>query len=241
MDRANFEFIGKTLYFPERNILVLGDLHLGWEESLNEQGIFVPRRQFEEIVKDLNKIFEEIGANEKKLKEIIVLGDLKHEFGEISEQEWREVKGILDIFKAKAEKVVLVKGNHDTILGPIAERKELSVVDYYIQEEICFLHGNKIFPECPDKGIKMLVAGHRHPAVVLSDNYKKEKYKCFLVGKWKDKKVIILPSFFPFVEGSEVANLEDSRMFIPEKELREFEAYVVGDEVYKFGKVEEIV
>jgi len=238
----DFKFIGKTLYFPVQKILVLGDLHLGWEESLNEQGIFVPRNQFEETVKDLNKVFEEIKKeNEGKIKEIVVVGDLKHEFGDISEQEWREVKGILDIFKEKAEKVVLVKGNHDTVLGPIAERKELSVVDYYVEEGVCFVHGDKIFPECLDKGIKMLVLGHRHPAVVLSDDYKKEKYKCFLVGKWKDKKVIILPSFFPFVEGSEVANLEDNRMFIPERELREFEAYVVGDEVYKFGKVGELV
>ncbi|OGJ21754.1 hypothetical protein A3K73_06965 [Candidatus Pacearchaeota archaeon RBG_13_36_9] len=251
--KDNFKFIGKTLYFPERKVLVLGDLHLGWEESLNEQGIFVPRRQFQEIVRDLNEVFEKIKKEkiegegrikeelEEKIKEIVVLGDLKHEFGEISEQEWREVKGILDIFKAKAEKVVLVRGNHDTILGPIAERKELNVVDYYIKEEICFLHGDKIFPECLDKKIKMLVMAHRHPAVVLSDDYKKEKYKCFLVGKWKSKKIAILPSFFPFVEGMEVANLEDNGMFIPEEELKEFKAYVVGDEVYKFGKVGEIV
>src|SRR4030042_5331474 len=133
--KDNFKFIGKTLYFPERKVLVLGDLHLGWEESLNEQGIFVPRRQFQEIVRDLNEVFEKIKKEkiegegrikeelEEKIKEIVVLGDLKHEFGEISEQEWREVKGILDIFKAKAEKVVLIKGNHDTILEPIAERK----------------------------------------------------------------------------------------------------------------------
>jgi len=241
MHGENFKFIGKTLYFPEKKTLVLGDLHLGWEESLNEQGIFVPRRQFEETVKDLSKVFEEIEAKEKKIKEIVVLGDLKHEFGEISEQEWREVKEILEVFKRKAEKVVLVKGNHDTILGPIADRKELSVVDYYINEEICFMHGNKLFPECLDEKIKMLVLGHRHPAVVLSDKYKKEKYKCFMVGEWKNKKVVILPSFFPFIEGSEVANLEDNRMFIPEKELRNFEVYVVGDEVYKFGKVKEIV
>jgi hypothetical protein len=95
--------------------------------------------------------------------------------------------------------------------------------------------------ECLDSEIKMIVAGHRHPAVVLGDKYKTEKYKCFLVGKYKGKKVIVLPSFFPFVEGSEVSNIEDNKMFISEKELKNFEAYVVGDEVYKFGKVREIV
>jgi uncharacterized protein len=237
----NFEFFNKALYFPVEKILVLGDLHLGWEESLNQQGIFVPRRQFEEITKDLNKVFEEIDKNKWIINEIVVLGDLKHEFGEISEQEWREVKGILDIFKTKAEKVILVKGNHDTVLGPIAERKELKVVDYCIRENICFAHGDKIFPEFLDKKIKIIVLGHRHPAIVLSDDYKKEKYKCFLVGKWKNKKIIILPSFFPFVEGSEVSNLEDNMLFISENELKNFEVYVVGDKTYKFGKWKEIV
>ncbi len=87
----------------------------------------------------------------------------------------------------------------------------------------------------------MIVAGHRHPAVVLGDRYKTERYKCFLVGKYKKKKIIVLPSFFPFVEGSEISEIEDNRMFIPEKNLREFEAYVVGEEVYCFGKVGEIV
>ncbi len=241
MNNDNFKFIGKTLYFPEEKTLVLADLHIGWEESLNQQGIFVPRSQFKEIVKDLDKVFEQIGAEKEKLKEIVVVGDLKHEFKDISEQEWREVKEILEIFKTKAEKVVLVKGNHDSVLGLIAERKELKVMDFYIKDDVCFLHGNKLFPECMDKKIKMLVLGHRHPAVVLSDKYKKEKYKCFLVGKWKGKKVIVLPSFFPFIEGSDVVNIGENMMFIPEKELLEFEAYAVGDEVYKFGKVKEIV
>ena len=86
-----FRLIDKSLYFPEEKILVLGDLHIGYEEYLNEQGVFLPRLQFKEIMKDLEKVFKITG----RVNEIIVLGDLKHEFGSISCQEWKEVREVL--------------------------------------------------------------------------------------------------------------------------------------------------
>jgi uncharacterized protein len=241
---VRFKFIGKSLYFPEEKLLAIADLHIGYEESLNKQGIFVPRVQFKQIMQDLEEIFGKIDKTKKKVDKIVIVGDLKHEFGEISSQEWREVKEVLDFLKGKAERVVLVKGNHDTILRPIAGRKELEVKDYFIYEGICFLHGNKIFPECLNKKVKIIVLGHRHPAVVLADDYKKEKYKCFLVGKWKGKQAIILPSFLPFVEGSDIVNIGENRMLIPEKNLKDFEVYAVGDnagEAYGFGKLKDLV
>lgn len=186
MKQEKFEFVDKCLYLPEKKILVIADLHVGYEEALNKQGIFIPRTQFKEIMKELKKTFKKL--EKKKVEEIVVLGDLKHEFGNISQQEWREVKEFLDFLKKKVRKVVLVKGNHDTILEPIAKRRELIIKDYYIKGEVCFLHGHKLFL-CLDKKIKTIVLGHRHPAVVLSDKYKKERYKCFLVGEWKKRKL----------------------------------------------------
>jgi uncharacterized protein len=237
MENKVFEFIGKALFFPEEKIMVISDLHIGYEESLSEQGIFVPRRQYEEIMKDIKQVFEKIG----KVREIIITGDLKHEFGTISSQEWRETREILDFLKTKSEKIVLIKGNHDTILEPIARRGELEIKESYTEGEICFIHGNKMISECLDKRVKMIVMGHRHPAFILSDKYKKERYKCFLVGKWKDKEVIIMPSFFPFIEGTDIVNIEDNSLFIPEKDLKNFEVYAIGDKIYKFGKLKEIV
>ncbi len=234
--KNKFQFIDKALYFSEQQVLVIGDLHIGYEESLNKQGIFVPRVQFKQIMEDLEKIFDGVG----KVKKVIIVGDLKHEFGGISSQEWREVKEVLDYLKGKCDKVILIKGNHDTILGPIAERKEVEVKEYFTYKGICFLHGDKLFSECLGKEVKIIVMGHRHPAILLSDEYKKEKYKCFLVGTWKAKKIIILPSFFPFIEGSEIREIEDNRLFISEKELKDFEVYVVGEKVYKFGKLGKI-
>ncbi len=169
------------------------------------------------------------------------MGDLKHEFGQISGQEWREVKEVLDFFKKNSKKVVLIKGNHDITLKPIAEKKELEIKDYYIKERVCFLHGHKLFPECLDKKVGVFVMGHRHPAVVLADRYKREKYKCFLAGKWKNKEIIILPSFFPFIEGSNIIiNYKENKLFISKRNSKKFEVCIVapvGEKAYKFGKL----
>jgi len=247
-------FLNKCLLLEidGKKILALADLHIGHEEALNKAGIFVPRTQFKETLSDLQEIFKKIGMVDK----IIVLGDLKHEFGEISKQEWQETGKILDFFKSKIKKsgkngksgeVILIKGNHDTILEPIAKRKELKILDYYLldvednKNKICFLHGNKLFPECLDKKIKFLILGHRHPAIVLSDKYKKEKYKCFLVGKWKNKQLIILPSFFGLIEGTDMISLNNRCLFISEKDLRNFQVKIVESEkVYDFGKLKDI-
>ena len=219
-------------------------MHIGYEESLNKKGILVPRQQFKQMAVELKEIFKGLEKKDNiKIDEIVVLGDLKHEFGEISKQEGHETIEILDFFEknlGKNGKIILVKGNHDTILEPIARKKKIEIKDFYVLDGICFLHGDRIFPEALDKKIKMLVLGHRHPAVTLFDKYKKEKYKCFLVGKWKRKRIIILPSFLPFIEGSDIIGEGCNRMFVSEKELKKFfRVRVVGEngKVYDFGKL----
>ena len=67
---------------------------MGYEEALNESGILLPRSQFKTSKEDLKNIFNKIKV---KLKEIIILGDLKHQFGRISGQEWGDVLSILDL------------------------------------------------------------------------------------------------------------------------------------------------
>ena len=39
-------------------ILVVGDLHLGYEEHLNRMGIFVSRQMFEEMISYFDKVFD---------------------------------------------------------------------------------------------------------------------------------------------------------------------------------------
>jgi metallophosphoesterase superfamily enzyme len=121
--------------------------------------------------------------------------------------------------------------------------------DYYVLKNILFVHGHKNFSKIFQDKINMVVMGHIHPSILLKDkqNVKREKYKCFLVGKFKRKKVIIVPSFLATIEGTSVndykENYEDYFSIIPKKSLMKFEVFVVnekGKDVYEFGKVEKL-
>src|SRR3989338_11560949 len=120
------EIIGLALYF--NSTLVIADIHLGYEEVLNKKGILVPRTQFEEMAKRVESIFKQLKG--KRIDRILVNGDLKHEFGTISEQEWRNALKFLDLLAKHCSEIILIKGNHDTILGPIARKRNVKIVNY---------------------------------------------------------------------------------------------------------------
>jgi len=128
----DFELIDLAVY--TNNTLIVSDFHIGYEEALNKQGVYVPRFQFSEIMKRLEAIFEKL--KNKKIERIVINGDLKHEFGTISNQEWRHTLRLLDYFGRHCDEIILIKGNHDTILGPIAEKRKVKVLEYYLIEPI---------------------------------------------------------------------------------------------------------
>ena len=185
------------------------------------------------------KEINEIG--DKLIDKVIILGDLKHEFGSILREEWKEVLGLLDYLKEKCEEIVIIKGNHDIFTEFIIKKKNLKIADFYLWKEFAFLHGDKDFPrgKIYDEKIKYWIIGHRHPAIALEEKRgtKKEKYKCFLVGKFKRRQVVIVPSFFNLQEGSDPRDfdLELAWNF----DLNKFRVKIVDDDlnVLDFGEL----
>lgn len=229
------EMKNKALWLARSRTLVIADLHLGYEEALAEIGILVPRTMFQEMKKEITDLMK------LKPKTVVINGDLKHEFGEISRQEWKEINELLD-FLLKKCRVVLIKGNHDAILEPIAKKKNIEMKDFICIDDVCILHGHKMLidEEIHDKKIKTIIIGHDHPAVSLHEGVKKENYKCFLLGKWRGKNLIIMPSFFTISEGTDVKEGKFLNPYIDEKTKWDFEVFVIGDKVYKFGKLKDI-
>ena len=238
-------FIGKCVFFPESGVLAIGDLHVGFEQSLIESGILVPERQVKEIIEDLQKIIDEIKRKNLELKKIVFLGDIKHYFN----YEWKErfnFNKILDFLRnfVKDSDIILIKGNHDKF-----DFSGKKMKNYYFNSGIMFFHGHIAFPQIFEERAKMWVFGHLHPSIILSDkaNIKREKYKCFLTGKFRGKEIIIAPSFFGAIEGSAVNEkryeYEEGFSVIPNSELRNFEAHAISDnnEILNFGKVKKLM
>jgi putative SbcD/Mre11-related phosphoesterase len=248
--RTEFIMIGKALFFPDSGILALGDLQLGYETMLLEGGISMPFNQVEQSKKDLEEILREIKERKMILKKIVILGDVKHHFGFNVKEKFavRDFIEFLDLIIGK-ENLILIRGNHEKF--ELDNRKYL---DYYVHENTAFLHGHKEFLEIYGRKIKSIVLAHLHPAVIISDSskggVKKERYKCFLVGKFKGKKTIILPSFFPMIEGTclnqEIKYEKQKRAkefsIIPEDKLGNFSVYIPDKKgkILDFGKLKNL-
>lgn len=243
IELPKYLFLDKTLFFPEEGILAIGDLHIGYEQMLIESGIQIPRTQVKEIIEDLKKIITEIKKRGFKLTKIVFLGDIKHFFHYKNEERnsFLEVYNFLKNY-VNDEDIILIKGNHDKFDFSGKKMKNL-----YLKKNIVFTHGDKEIQKIYDKGIKYVVIGHLHPSVMLKDKkgIKKEKFKCFLTGNYKNKQFIVLPSFFNIVDGIDVNDYveeyEDHFSIISRKSLLNFKVHVIGDkEIFDFGKVKNL-
>ena len=233
--------INKTLFFPELGILAVGDLHFGYESMLRQEGMMLPFNQLDQTKKELDKIIQEIKSKNYELKKIILIGDIKHYF-KFDRSESFEIRSFFKFLEeyVPQNNIIVLKGNHDKFEIDNKEYK-----DYHIEGNIIFTHGDKSYPEIKDKKIETIVMGHLHPAINLKEGVKREKYKCFLIGKWKKKNIFILPSFIPLIAGTEInEDYKDYKNFsiITKPEMKKLNVHVVGEDgkVLEFGKLGDI-
>lgn len=215
--------------------LVISDLHLGYEQSLNAEGIMVPRFQYPLIIKRLEEIQEKSSCND-----IVVNGDLKHEFGQITRQEWNETQEFLEYLKANFNDIVLIKGNHDNFTKFIAHKTDLKVEESFQIGNSLLLHGDKI-TDGADPEIKNLIIGHEHPCIGLRSGERVEKIKCYLAGKYRNWNLTVMPSFNFVTEGSDILQEKPLSPFLKDIPGGDLEVFAVENfEVFAFGRVKDI-
>lgn len=327
----NIELMDLAVY--AHNTLIFADFHIGYEESLNKRGLMLPRFQFDDVMKRIEAIF--LRLKNHKLDTIVINGDLKHEFGNISGQEWRNTLKLLDYLGRHCNEIVLVKGNHDKILGPIAGKRNIKIVEHYLigpmvstieqipinnkiqlkidsqkqqpktngaklindkkygienknpfkkisinnkiqlkinnkrlingqnsignKNKILVMHGDKIPDKNLLKDVSTIIIGHEHPAVSVSEGQRTELFKAYLIGKWKNKSLIVQPSFNLVTEGNDVLrncyaisgtpkilkeffSVTKEEVLSPflKQDLGKFDVIVVADKLYNFGLVKNI-
>lgn len=225
------EIIDLGLYLKEDQTLIIGDIHLGYEQYMAKKGVLVPRTQYKDTVARLDRILKK--CNPKK---IVLNGDVKHEFGSVNPQEWRETLKFLKHIEQKRKQIVVIKGNHDVSLFPILRKTQVEEQREYITGEIQVVHGDYI----PEKLKPVIIIGHEHPAISLREGGKIEKYKCFLKGKFRKSVLIVMPSFLTLTAGTDITKEKTLSPLI--KKIENFECFTVGDdEVYYFGKVKNLL
>jgi len=249
MKDNNIRFLHDCLLIDDK-ILVIGDLHFGYGEQFHGKAVF-PGQQLKDVIEKLSGVFDFLKKEKIKIKKIVLLGDVKHDFRKITDIEWRETLEFLDFLKENTDdkcKVIVIKGNHDTKLAPILRKRGILLKDFYKVsvggKKICFFHGDKLFKQCLDSQTGILIFGHLHPAITLEDKYKREKYKCFLRGKWKRKEVYILPSFSSVSYGYDFRNnyFVGNKFFI--EDFRNFDVIIYNNKEkkgYNFGKLKKLI
>ncbi|MBI2148411.1 metallophosphoesterase [Candidatus Woesearchaeota archaeon] len=227
-----FEIIDLCLYIKKYKILVIADIHLGYEESLNQRGVLIPRMQFKDTYERIEKIL-----NNNDIETVVVTGDLKHEFGIINRTEWDNILKIIDLFLKYSKKLVIIKGNHDVALPFIAKKKGIELSEYYKIDDIFVCHGDEIIDNDDFRKCNIVIIGHEHPAIGFRDKSKYENFKCFLKGKYLDKMLIVLPSFNTLTIGTDVLRNKLLSPFL-HQDLKNFKAYVMeNNKIYDFGKL----
>lgn len=144
-------------------VMVISDLHIGWEVALANEGVHVPSQTVRLLERLKNVISSE------KPDRIVVLGDVKHTVQKIGVEEWRDVPWFFEEVSKNVSKVQVVPGNHDGDLEALLpESVELLSPRGTIIGDVGLFHGHT-WPDVKMLGCTTLVAGHVHPVVAFSD------------------------------------------------------------------------
>jgi putative SbcD/Mre11-related phosphoesterase len=145
-------------------VVVVGDLHIGWEVSLAKQGIHVPS-QTTKMFERLKKIILD-----RKPSRLIMLGDVKHSVSGVELEEWRDVPEFFEKLLKLLPSVQIIAGNHDGNLEPLtpSQVELVGPTGITLWNRFGLLHGHA-WPSPAILGCETLILGHLHPAVTLRD------------------------------------------------------------------------
>ncbi|MEK6960172.1 MAG: metallophosphoesterase [Nanoarchaeota archaeon] len=225
--------VGLGLYLKEYKTLVIADIHIGFEDSLIARGVLVPKFQERATLAKLKDVLDSCPG---PISRVILNGDVKHEFARASSPEWSGALKVIDLLMSKGHSVTIIKGNHDTMIGPIAKKRDIEVVKEARIGRFLVTHGDSI-PSVA--GVDCVIIGHEHPAIGLREGARVERYKCFLKGRFKSKTLIVMPSFLPATEGTDLISSVRLSPFL-KGDISDFEVFIVEERVYRFGRLSKV-
>jgi DNA ligase-associated metallophosphoesterase len=187
----------KVMFWRDRRILLLADLHLGKANHFRKSGFAVPSKAND---RNLEVLIDVIALTDPL--RIIFLGDLFHSH---YNAEWEVFGEVVKHFSPIAFELVL--GNHDVMSERQYERKGIQVYDELALGPFLFTHHP--LEAIPD-GVYNL-AGHIHPGVHLRGKGRQSvTLPCFYFGTHQ----ALLPAFGMFTGLAPIAPKKEDRVFV---------------------------
>jgi len=144
-------------------ILVVADLHIGWEVALAQKGVHVPS-QTPKILDKLLQLIELCAPTS-----LIFLGDVKHTIAKVEMEEWRDIPDLFDVLSRKVPDIQIVPGNHDGNLEPLLPvTVKILPPTGVVLGNVGLFHGHA-WPAPELLGCRNLITGHVHPMVAFRD------------------------------------------------------------------------
>jgi DNA ligase-associated metallophosphoesterase len=187
----------KAVYWKERRMLLIADLHLGKITHFRKEGIAVPSVAYRKNFIILDELIEKTQA-----EEILFLGDLFHHR---HNREW----DVFGQWRKKNESVgmSIVTGNHDRWSQHFFGENSMSAFEELVLDDFLFCH----HPRVEDEFNLFVFCGHVHPVYCLRSAAKQAiKLPCFV----KDGHQMVLPSFGVFTGGYEMEMQVGRKIFV---------------------------
>ena len=197
------------LFWLEKKIAIVSDLHLEKGSSFASLGQFIPPFDSEETLKKLINFFKT-----HEVQTIILLGDTFHDGGALNRMS-SKVKSIFDSLVENYE-IIFVLGNHENKM----KSAFIKFYERYIVDDIYFLHEAVL-----EK--KYQISGHFHPVASLKINSKQITEKCLI----HSENHIIMPAFGEFTGGLNINN----PVFKPFLNRNYYIYFLTKKSVYKFA------
>ena len=144
----------KAIFWPEKNCLILADLHLGKAGHFRKAGIPIPSTIHETDLKKLSATIEKYAA-----EKVYLLGDLFHSNKNV---EWLTFKNWIKNFEST--QFILILGNHDILSAKEYEAINFKHVHKDLVIEPFLLSHSPIMQKDIPEGLFNL-AGHIHPSI----------------------------------------------------------------------------
>jgi putative SbcD/Mre11-related phosphoesterase len=227
-----------AILLEKEGLLVAADLHIGLEDESEEKGIHIPAPILPTVIKHVITPAKDLGC-----RGVILLGDVKHEFAEVTEPEWFGVKKLISKLREHSLDVEVVRGNHDNYIIKVLKELGVPLHDPYLElSGILLTHGHK--PLTVDgRGCRVVILGHEHPAITLKDDVgAKHRFKAFIDLQTSGCRYLVLPSVSPLAYGSDFNEVPADKMLSPilrTLDLSEAVPYVIeaGVAVKRFPKI----
>ena len=183
----------------ERKYLVVTDLHIGFENNMMSNQIFIGKNStINESIQELSQIIDS-----EKPDSVILLGDIKSSIKNISRNEWDEVPLFFKKIREKCD-IILIPGNHDSNIQKLVPNN-ISMISStgMVEENILLTHGHTM-PSENFSHVDKIIMGHVHPVFFQEGSIlngqrvwvsiKTEKENIF-PNKTGEIEITIIPSF----------------------------------------------